>query len=173
MQRQSSIIDINQKMTSRSLAPPPLLLSTTCEYCVRADQSKKGEKNKIKPSQAPHSNSFSNMRSLWTSSWNGKTWGHLSVPRWMWTFPVVEKQMGCSWLQSSHSTSRLSETYIWLVQGKRKEASKWSKISDHIVHTSKNVHWCIFFIYNLKHAHSTSCESHGRRLTMGFETIRY
>lgn len=43
-------------------------------------------------SQAPVSKSFSNMRDLCTSCWNGKTWGHLSVPWWMWTFHAVENR---------------------------------------------------------------------------------
>lgn len=74
------------------------------------------KKKKFKSSHAPHTNSFSNMRSLWTSSWNGKTWGHLSVPWWMWTFRAVENRWGIAGCRVlKHPTSKLSETYTWLV----------------------------------------------------------
>lgn len=171
MQRRNSIVNINQKMTSRSLAPP-MLLSTDCESpgegCVCRPGKKR--KKKLKSSRAPHTNSFSNMRSLWTSFWNGKTWGHLSVPWWMWTFRAVENRWGVAGCRVlKHPTSKLSETYTWLIEGKRGEASKWSQISDHIVHTMKNIYGVYFFIYNLKHAHSTLYESNGRYLTMNYE----
>lgn len=65
MQRRSGIVDINQKMTSRALAPP-MLLSTDCESpgegCVCRPAKKR--KKRMKSSRAPHTNSFSNMRSL-------------------------------------------------------------------------------------------------------------
>lgn len=34
--------------------------------------------------------SSSTMRSLRTSCWKGKTWGHLSLPWWMWSFCAVK-----------------------------------------------------------------------------------
>lgn len=127
------MVHINQKITSRSLAPP-LLLSTNCESPSDARVSRAVKSGtKMKSSQAPRSNSFTNMWSLWTSSRNGKTWGHLSAPWWMWTFRAVENRWGvadCRVLK--HPTSKLCETYTWLTEGKRRDASKWPQNSDHM-----------------------------------------
>lgn len=69
--------------------------------------------------------SSSTMRSLRTSCWKGKTWGHLSLPWWMWSFCAVENRWGvasCRILKNP--TMKLRENFTSVHFRKKKRSFK-------------------------------------------------